>query len=116
APPPDAQRLAFDTLLALRAGGADVVVIAGNHDNADAFEAMRPVFAAAGITVLGRACPPDAGGMVTLAAARTGEPVRVALLPFTSQRGIVRAVDLFAATASDANDRYAERLARLVAR
>ena len=38
--------------------------IAGNHDNADAFEAVRPVFAAAGITVLGRPCPPDAGGVV----------------------------------------------------
>src|SRR5258708_17981045 len=107
APSPDAQRLAFETLLALRAAGADVVVIAGNHDNADAFEAVRPVFAAAGIHVLGRTCPPEAGGVLTLPAARTGEPVRLALLPFTSQRGIVRAADLFGATASDANDRYA---------
>src|SRR6476659_7203586 len=88
APPPEAQRLAFETLLALRATGADVVVIAGNHDNADAFEAVRPVFAAAGITVLGRTCPPDAGGVRAFAAARSGEPVHLALLPFTSQRGI----------------------------
>jgi len=116
APPPEAQRLAFETLLALRATGADVVVIAGNHDNADAFEAVRPVFAAAGITVLGRTCPPDAGGVRAFAAARSGEPVHLALLPFTSQRGIVRAVDLFGATAADANDRYAERLAKVVAR
>jgi len=116
APPPDAQRLAFETLLALRAAGADVVVIAGNHDNADAFEAVRPVFAAAGITVLGRTCPPDAGGVRAFAAARSGEPVHLALLPFTSQRGIVRAVDLVGATAADANDRYAERLAKVVAR
>src|SRR4051794_38923808 len=116
APPADAQRLAFETLLALRATGADVVVVAGNHDNADAFEAVRPVFAAAGIHVLGRACPPDAGGVLELRAARTGEPVHVALLPFTSQRGIVRAADLFGATAVDTNDRYAERMARLIAR
>jgi DNA repair protein SbcD/Mre11 len=40
----------------------------------------------------------------------------LALLPFTSQRGIVRAADLFGATAADANDRYAERMARVVAR
>jgi exonuclease SbcD len=116
APPPDAQQLAFETLLALRATGADVVVIAGNHDNADAFEAVRPVFGAAGITVLGRTCLPDAGGVLRLAAARTGEPVQVALLPFTSQRGIVRAADLFTGNASTANDRYAERVARIVAR
>jgi exonuclease SbcD len=116
APPPEAQRLAFDTLLALRATGADVVVVAGNHDNADAFEAVRPVFAAAGITVLGRACPPDAGGVRAFASARTNESVHLALLPFTSQRGVVRAVDLFGATAADANDRYAERLAKVITR
>src|SRR5436190_5414057 len=116
APPAEAQRLAFETLLALRATGADVVVVAGNHDNADAFEAVRPVFAAAGIHVLGRACPPDGGGALGLPAARTGEPVQLALLPFTSQRGIVRATDLFGATAVDSNDRYAERMARLIAR
>ena len=116
APPPEAQQLAFETLLALRATGADVVVIAGNHDNGDAFEAVRPVFGAAGIAVLGRACLPDAGGVLTLPAARTGEPVQVALLPFTSQRGIVRAADLFTVNASTANDRYAERMARIIAR
>src|SRR4051794_6910945 len=81
APPPDAQRLAFESLLALRATGADVVVIAGNHDNADAFEAVRPVFAAAGITVLGRTCLPDAGGLLAFSATRTREPVQLALLP-----------------------------------
>ncbi len=116
APPPDAQQLAFETLLALRATGADVVVIAGNHDNADAFEAVRPVFAAAGLHVLGRACPPEAGGVLVLAATRTGEPVRLALLPFTSQRGIVRAADLFGATAADANDRYVERMDKVITR
>ncbi len=116
APAPDAQQLAFQTLLALRATGADVVVIAGNHDNADAFEAVRPVFGAAGITVLGRPCLPEAGGVVVLGAARTGQPVQLALLPFTSQRGIVRAADLFTGNASTANDRYAERMARIVTR
>jgi exonuclease SbcD len=93
-----------------------VVVVAGNHDNADAFEAVRPVFAAAGIHVLGRPCPPDAGGVLELTGARTGEPARLALLPFTSQRGIVRAADLFGGTASDANDRYAQRVARIIER
>src|SRR5215211_3765777 len=52
APSPEAQRLAWSTLLALRATHAEVVVIAGNHDSPAAFEAVRPVFAAAGITVV----------------------------------------------------------------
>jgi DNA repair protein SbcD/Mre11 len=84
APPPDAQRLAWETLLALRAGGAEVAVIAGNHDSPDAFDAVRPVFAAAGITVLGRPAAPTAGGVVEFRAARTGEAARLALLPFRS--------------------------------
>jgi exonuclease SbcD len=115
-PAPDAQRLAFETLLGLRATGASVVVIAGNHDNADAFDAVRPVFAAAGITVLGRPRPPGDGGVMTFNAAHTGEPVQLALLPFISQRGIVRAEDLFALDAAGANARYAERVAGLIAR
>jgi exonuclease SbcD len=116
APAPDAQRLAWETLLALRATGADVAVIAGNHDSADAFDAVRPVFAAAGITVLGRPAAPGAGGVVSVTAPRTGEPVRLALLPFVSQRGVVRAADLFGLDAAEATARYADRLARLVAR
>jgi exonuclease SbcD len=116
APAPDAQRVAFETLLGLRASGADVVVIAGNHDNADAFDAVRPVFEAAGISVLGKPRPPADGGLMTLHAARSGEPVELAVLPFTSQRGIVRAEDVFALDAAAANARYAERIARLLAR
>ena len=116
APPPDAQRLAWETLLALRAGGAEVAVIAGNHDSPDAFDAVRPVFAAAGITVLGRPAAPAAGGVIEFRTARTGEAARLALLPFVSQRGVVRAGDLFGLDAAEATARYAERLARLVAR
>ena len=116
APPPDAQRLAWETLLALRAGGAEVAVIAGNHDSPDAFDAVRPVFAAAGIIVLGRPAAPNAGGVLEFQTVRTGEAVRLALLPFVSQRGVVRAGDLFGLDAAEATARYAERLARLVAR
>jgi DNA repair protein SbcD/Mre11 len=116
APSPDAQRLAWETLLALRAGGAEVAVIAGNHDSPDAFDAVRPVFAAARITVLGRPAAPNAGGVLELQTARTGEATRLALLPFVSQRGVVRAADLFGLDAAEATARYAERVARLVAR
>jgi exonuclease SbcD len=80
APPPEAQRLAFETLLALRATGADVVVVAGNHDNADAFEAVRPVFAAAGITVLGRACLPTPAASCPSPPARASRAPRPAAL------------------------------------
>jgi exonuclease SbcD len=115
APAPDAQRLAWETLLALR-GVAAVLVVAGNHDNAEAFEAVRPVFGAVGVTVVGKPVPPEAGGVVTVTGERSGDVAQVAMLPFVSQRGVVRAGDLFALDAPAANARYAERVARLVAR
>jgi exonuclease SbcD len=49
-------------------------------------------------------------------APRTGDPVRVAMLPFVSQRGVVRAADLFGMDAVEATARYADRVARLIAR
>jgi exonuclease SbcD len=114
APPPDAQALAWRTVLDLRATGADVVVIAGNHDSPDAFDALRPVFAGLGITVVGRPRRPDDGGVVELTT-RGGERVVVALLPFVSQRGVVKAAELFALDLSDLAAEYATRLTRLIA-
>ncbi|HTW97948.1 MAG TPA: exonuclease subunit SbcD, partial [Acidimicrobiales bacterium] len=112
-PAPDAQRLAWSTLLELRSS-AEVVVIAGNHDNGNVFEALRPLAAAAGITLIGRPARPDEGGVVELVCG--GEAVRVALLPFCSQRGIVRSAELLAGEASDHAGRYAERVAAVLAR
>ena len=57
APNPDAEALVLRTLLDLRDTGANVVVLAGNHDNARRFEAVRPVFAALDVTVMGCATP-----------------------------------------------------------
>lgn len=115
APAPDAQRVVWDTLLALRATGADVLVAAGNHDNPFAFDAVRPLCAAAGITVLGHPSPPDEGGVVELDA-RDGSRVRVAMLPFPSQRYAVRAEDLWDLAAADAIGEYRDRVRRMVAR
>ena len=95
-------------LLDLRATGAEVVVIAGNHDNAAQFEALRPLAAAAGITVLGRVRRPDEGGVVELTT-RAGERAKVAALPFLSQRYVVRAAQLMAGDAAEHAGSYAER-------
>ena len=114
APTPEAQALAWSTLLRLRAIGAEVLAVAGNHDPAESFDAVSPVFAGAGVTLLGRPRRPDAGGVVSLRARSSGEPVRVALLPFVSQRGMVRAADLFGGDAAQHAQRYTERLGLLL--
>jgi exonuclease SbcD len=111
-PSPEAQRLAWRILLDLRATGADVLVIAGNHDNSHVFEALRPVFAGAGITVLGRPVPAADGGVVRLDCG--GAPVCIALVPFCSQRGIVRSLELMSQDAAVNAATYAERLAFII--
>ncbi len=113
APPPDAQRVVWDALLALRATGARVVVIGGNHDNQHAFDAWSPLFAAAGITLLGHAARADQGGVVEWETA-AGEPVVSALVPFVSQRFAVKTEQLLELDGAQAVGRYAERMRLLI--
>ena len=75
APPPEAQRVVWDALLALRETGARVVVIGGNHDNQSRSTRWSPLFGAAGITVLGHAARPERGGVVELARPRPANRV-----------------------------------------
>ena len=106
APTTDAQQLVWRTLLALRDTGAEVVVVAGNHDSPHAFDAMRDVFNAARITMLGHPRSATNGGVITLTTA-SGDQVRVAMLPFVSQRFAVKAQQLFELSGADAVKEYA---------
>jgi exonuclease SbcD len=113
APPPDAQRIVWDALLALRATGAQVVAIGGNHDNQHAFDAWAPVFDAAGVTLLGHAARPEAGGVVEVTTPG-GEPAVCVLVPFVSQRYAVRTEQLLDLDAAAASDLYTERMRLLI--
>jgi exonuclease SbcD len=114
APTAKAQGLVMRTLLALREDGRQVVVIAGNHDNASLLDAVyRPVLAELGLQVLGTPKRPDAGGLLALRT-RGGEAANVAALPFLSHRYAVRAAEIilheFAEHALD----YAQRVSEIV--
>ena len=113
APPAPSEALVWNTLLALRETGAEVVVIAGNHDDAPSFDALGPLAAAAGLHVLGRAARPGEGGVLELVVGGN-ESTRVALLPFVSQRSIVKADLLMSGDAAQATQTYDDRLRRLV--
>jgi exonuclease SbcD len=114
APPPDAQRVVWDALLALRATGARVIAIGGNHDNQYALDAWSPVFAAAGITLLGHATRPELGGVVQLST-EAGERAQIVLLPFVSQRYAIRTEQMLELDAAQAAGLYAERMRLLIA-
>lgn len=109
APSPEAERLVYRTLLDL-AEVAPVVMVAGNHDHPRRLEAVAPLLELGRVVVAGSVRPPDAGGVVTL----TDIPVRVALLPFVSQRGIVRAADLMELDADEHGGRYARRMEAII--
>lgn len=113
APTPESEEIVYQALLALSRTGASVVVIAGNHDNARALRAVAPLLALGNVHVVAEPRRPDDGGVIALTA-RDGTPVRVALLPFVSKRGIVRAGDLMAREAFENAQRYSERMRCLV--
>ncbi|MEO3860838.1 exonuclease SbcCD subunit D [Acrocarpospora sp. B8E8] len=114
APTPEAQALVMPALMALREDGRQVVVLAGNHDNPYLLDVYRPVLGALGIHVLGTFRRPDRGGVVTFTA-RSGEPVRLAVLPFLSHRHVVRAAEALTESAAEHNRNYAERFGQLAA-
>ena len=112
-PTPESQSLVLQALLALRHDHRDVVVVAGNHDNPHLLDVYRPVLGELGIHVVGTFRRPDDGGMLAFTA-RSGEPVRLAALPFLSHRYAVRAAEALSGTPDEHNRRYADRVADLL--
>jgi DNA repair protein SbcD/Mre11 len=115
APSAQAQHLVVQTLLRLRQAGAEVVVIAGNHDHGPTFEAYRPLMGVAGITLAGAVRPPDKGGVIRFRARSDGADVQVAVLPFVTQRYAVRAAEIVAQTPSENVRAYDEMIRQVVA-
>jgi len=113
APTPDATRILTRALSALRSTGAEVVAIAGNHDNGAALHALRPWAQAAGVTLRGT-FGAAADHLITGVTAG-GEAWRLVALPFLSQRYAVRAAEMFDLTAAEATQTYADLVARLLA-
>ncbi len=114
APSASAQKLVIQTLLRLRRTGAEVVVIAGNHDHGGTFEAYRPLMGEVGITLAGQTRPPDQGGVVRFRARSGGEDVQVAVIPFLTQRYAVRAAELVTQTPSENVRAYDEMIRQVV--
>ena len=112
-PTPDAQRVVTRALSALRATGAEVIAIGGNHDNGAALDALRPWAEAAGITLRGRVSDRAAEHVIE-GVTPGGEKWRCVALPFLSQRYAVRALEMFNLTEAQAQATYADHVARLI--
>jgi exonuclease SbcD len=109
APTAEAEQVVYRALLDL-ADVAPVVVVAGNHDNPRRLAAVAPLLELGRVRVAGRIRRPDQGGVIS----DLGLPVRIALLPWQSQRGIVSASDLMFKDAVDQVQDYAGRMRRVI--
>jgi DNA repair protein SbcD/Mre11 len=114
APGPDAERIVYRALLDLVDTGAQVVLVAGNHDNPGRLAAVAPLLETSRVHCGARLARPEGGGVVDVQAG--GEVARIALVPFLSQRGIVRADDLLALDADQHGQRYEARCRQIIAR
>jgi exonuclease SbcD len=112
-PTPESEQLVYDALQELAGGGRrPVVVVSGNHDNPRRLQAVASLLGLAGVHVQTRLAAPDAGGVLRLEVA--GGVAQLALVPFPSQRYIVRADDLMGLAASEHSQKYDDRVRKVV--
>jgi exonuclease SbcD len=113
APTAEAEQIAYRALLDLAATGATVVVVSGNHDSERRLQAIAPLLSLGRIVTRATFAAAADGGVVS-GQTTVGEPWRVAVVPFLSQRWVVRAADLMGADAGDHSQQYASRVVRIV--
>jgi exonuclease SbcD len=105
APTPEAERIVYRALCDLASTGAHVVVVAGNHDNPHRLAAVAPLLASRGVHAQALLARPDEGGVLAVHP-RNGETARIALVPFLSQRHLIRAAELMAFDADQHAGQY----------
>lgn len=87
-----------------------VVVVAGNHDSAARLDAVAPLLEMGRVTAVGAPRSPNDGGTIEL----EDIGVKLALLPFVSQRGIVKAEDIMGSDPDQHAGLFEDRLRRIV--
>lgn len=112
APSAEAERIVWNALLALRATGAEVLVLPGNHDNPRRFGAVKGLAGAAGIHVVPDVRRPSEGGVIELSARAGKEKAQIAVLPWVTERLLFGAEEMMGLQA-EPQSRYADELPRL---
>lgn len=109
-PSPEDETIVYQALLDLAEVGP-VLIVGGNHDGAARLEAVKPLLDLGRITVVARPTRPADGGVVVI------EPVglRIAALPFVSQRGIVKASEIMDLDPDQHAQGYEDRMRRIIA-
>lgn len=113
APSAASEDIVYNALLGFTRAGAEVVLLAGNHDHHERIAAVRPLLKFARIHAQSKILPPDEGGCLELTLAN-GESARIALLPWPRRGQIIMADDLMHREAADQQSAYADRCRRVL--
>src|SRR3954469_10147637 len=105
-PPAEAEQLVNRFLVRVGRSGAQMVVIAGNHDDPLRLDARSLLTELVNVQIIGRPRPASGGGIRTIET-RRGETAVVAALPFASPGAWVSALDLVGEEAG-ARSQYAQ--------
>jgi len=105
----EAEAAAFEFFLGLREMGVPALVIAGNHDSRERMEALSPLLYLTGATVFGEVRFAEQGGVVDIPGGRA------ALLPFLSERRLVKANHLLQGEGANWKGIYGEGMSRIFA-
>ncbi|MET0565228.1 MAG: exonuclease SbcCD subunit D [Acidimicrobiia bacterium] len=109
-PSPEDESIVYRALLDLAEVGP-VVVVGGNHDSAARLEAVKPLLDLGRITVVARPTRPADGGVAVF----DSLGLKIACLPFVSQRGIVKAAEIMDLDPDQHAQGYEARLRRIIA-
>lgn len=104
----EAEAAAFEFFLGLRELRVPALVIAGNHDSRDRLEALSPLLSLTGATVFGNLRFAEQGGVVETLGAK------VALLPFLSERRLVKAGDLLQGDSAEWKKTYGSSMSLIL--
>lgn len=107
-PSPTDERIVYRALSAL-AQVAPVVMVAGNHDHPDRWDAISVLLSTGQVQVIGRLARPGAGGVQEFRT-EEGTVARVTMLPWVSKGNIVKAEQIMEASKLEMMDTYANRL------
>lgn len=104
-PSPADEAQVYQTLLDL-SEISPVAIVAGNHDGPGRLDAVRPLLSLGRVTVVAVPSPPTGGGVVHYE--ELG--LKLALLPFVSQRAIVKAQHIMDLDPDQHAQKYEERM------
>lgn len=113
APPPEAEKLVWETLARCASEGMAIVLIGGNHEHPRKLAALQALLDPLRIFVRAEPVGPTQGGIITLPSRDGTETGQVAVLPFASETRIAQASNLFDPVETW-YQAYSERVARML--